>query len=189
MDGYYDYHPLHALDRPLVIAGYLADETRVVGFRLAALTGLPVNSLDRLVEHRAGKSVWDLIWNDGEPAYRRLESELLARSLRERPHGILALGDGALIDDDNLRQVRRAAHLVVLDLDLPNLYWRLKGSGEADKEFWHPLHAGPVERFEQIKPFYQRRQPGFASADHRVEMAGRGSAQTVERLIKLLGEL
>lgn len=189
MEGYYDHHPTHGLSRHLVVAGYLGDLNRTMAFRLGSMTGLPVQSLDRLIEHHAGKSVWDLIWSEGEERYRRLESEILSQTLGQRPFGILGLGDGALIDEANQRRVAETSDLVVLDLDLANFYWRLKASERADLDFWHPLHAGPLERFEQVKPYYQRRQPGFAAARHRITLPGRDTARILDELIELIDEL
>jgi shikimate kinase len=189
MEGYYDYTPTAELHRHLVIAGYLGDETRRIGYQLASLTGLPVTDLDRKIEHHAGKSVWELIWSEGEGRYRELERRYLGRLLDERPWSILTLGDGALIDAENRRRVSAEADLVVLDLDVANVYWRLKATPAAAQEFWHPLHAGPLERFEQVRPFHQRREPGFAGADHRIAMLGRGGADVVELLLGLIPEL
>lgn len=187
MDAYYDHQPLVTLEKPLVIAGYFGAETRQIGYRLAALTGLGVTDLDRKVEHHAGMSVWELIWNHTEERYRRLEGEYLRRLLAERPCGIITLGDGALIDEANRRRVLEQAFLVVLDLDLPNFYWRIKSTSQAEKDFWHPLHAGPVEGFEQVRPFHELRQPGFAEAHHRIELRGKGRREIVERLMEIVG--
>ena len=189
MDGYYDHHPLVNLDKPLALAGYLADESRLVGYQLASLTGLPVIDLDRKIEHHAGKSIWDLIWNDGESRYRQLEQQYLESVLRERPCGVLSLGDGTLIDDDNRRRVLAEAHLVVLDLDLPNCYWRLKSGPRGDREFWHPLVPGPVERPEQLRPFHAAREPGFAEAPHRIELRGKRRSDVVDQLQALIPDL
>lgn len=186
MDGYYDYHPLHQLDRHFVLGGYVGEETRVIGFQLAALTGLPVVDLDRHIEHQAGRSVWELIWTQGEDRYRQLEREHLRSLLAERPWSILTLGDGALIDEGNRLLVSTEATLTVLDLEFSTLYWRLKAHPRADKNFWHPLHQGPIERFEQIRPYYLERQPGFAAADHRIELRGRDRAKVVEELMAIL---
>ncbi len=186
MRDYYDPHPVTTLDRHLVIAGYLSDETRRIGYQLAALTGLGALDLDRKIEHHTGKSVWELIWYEGESRYRRLEKKYLGRLLAEKPRGILTLGDGALIDEASRRQVLEQACLVVLDLDLPNCYWRIKSTDLGEKDFWHPLHAGPVERFEQIRPFYEQRRPGFAQAHHRIEMPGKGRHEVVESRMKIV---
>ncbi len=187
MHDYYDPSPLVALEQHVVVAGYLGEETRRIGYQLAALTGLGVTDLDRKIEHHVGKSVWELIWNQGEPQYRQLEREYLGRLLEEKPLGIITLGDGALIDRDNQQRVLAGSRLVVLDLDLANCYWRIKSSSLGEKSFWHPLHAGPVERFEQIRPFYELRAPGFAQAHHRIEMRGKGRKEAVEELMMIIG--
>jgi shikimate kinase len=186
MDGYYDHHPLVALDRHLVLGGYLGDETRLVGYQIASLTGLPVTDLDRKVEHHAGKSVWELIWSEGEERYRRLESRHLTGLLAERPYGIVSLGDGALIDAANRELVLAEASLVVLDLDLPNCYWRLKSSPLGDRDAWHPLHPQPLRGIEELRPFFELREPGFAGAHHRIEVRGKRRAEIVAAVLALL---
>ena len=187
MHDYYDPHPILTLERHLVIAGYLGEETRRIGYELAALTGLGALDLDRKIEHHNGKSVWELIWNDGESHYRQQEREYLGRLLAERPRGIITLGDGALIDAVNRRRVLEETRLVVLDLDLPSCYWRIKASPVGEKDFWHPLHTGPVQRYEQIRPFHELRQPGFADAHHRIELHGKGRREVINELMKILG--
>ncbi|MEL7061035.1 MAG: shikimate kinase, partial [Acidobacteriota bacterium] len=97
MNDYYSHHPLVSLDRHVVLAGFVTEETRGIGYRLAALTGLPVTDLDRSIEHVAGQSVWKLIWNEGEARYRELERVALRRALDDRPLGIITLGDGTLL--------------------------------------------------------------------------------------------
>lgn len=188
MDGYYDYTPLASLGKHLVIAGYIGEETRLIGYQLASLTGLPVTDLDRKVEHHAGKSVWELIWSEGEGRYRNLEQEHLRGLLAARPFSILTLGDGALIAAENRRLVA-GCHLVALDLDLANCYWRLKSGVARDRENWHPLYPGPLERFEQLRPFYDLRAPGLAAADHQIPLRGKGRNEVVAALIELLPAL
>ena len=188
MQGYYDYHPLVTLDRHLVVAGYFGAETRQIGYQLAALNGLGFSDLDRTIEHYAGKSIWELVWTEGEERYRRLERRHLRRLLAARPLGVITLGDGTLIDEANRRRVLDEAHLVVLDLDLPNCYWRIKGGPLADEEYWHPLYPGPIERFEQIRPFHELREPGFAEASHRIDLRGKGRSEAVDRLMEIVAQ-
>ena len=184
MDGYYDVAPRMSLEHPLAITGYIPSETRRIGYRLSALTGLGVTDLDRKVEHVAGQSIPRLLLEEGEDAYRRLEGEALRRLLNERPFGILTLGDGALLDTSSRQRVLQSTRLVILDLDLPNLYWRLSPGGDASEEPWHPLIPHPLERFEQLQPFHGPRAVSFAEARHRIPL--RGLAQAVDQLLKLL---
>ena len=106
--------------------------------------------------------------------------------MAEKPRAIITLGDGALIDEANRRRVLAEARLVVLDLDLANCYWRIQSTSLGEKDFWHPLYAGPVERFEQIRPFYELREPGFTQAHHRIELRGKGRGEVVEDLMAML---
>lgn len=189
MEGYYDHGPLIQLDKPVALAGYLTEETRVVGYRLSALLGLPSIDLDRRIEHHGGRSVWSMIWDESEARYRQLERQELRRALRERPCGILSLGDGTLMDEENRRLVHRHSHLVALDLDLANTYWRLKASERSDQAFWHPLYAGPLERIDQVRPFWNERSPHLAEAPHRIELPGRDKGHLVAALETLVQQL
>lgn len=187
-EDYYDYAPQLKLHRHLVVAGYIGSESRAIGHRLAAFTGLPFADLDRKIEHYAGRSVWDLLWQEGETRYRTLEREILTRELAARPLGVLVLGDGTLIDPRLRQQVLREATLLHLDLDLANCYWRLKANLADDAEHWHPLYPGPLDSLEQLQPFYDRRQQSFEKADHRIELRGKHPTVAAEEIHQWLLE-
>lgn len=189
MRDYYDPHPTVTLDSHLVLAGYFGPETRQVAFQLAAMTGLGVTDLDRKIEHHAGKSIEDLIWSEGEASYRRLERQYLESLLAERPNAILSLGDGALIDAANRSRVLEGARLIVLDLDLPNCFWRFKSGAIGSPEWSHPLHPGPIEHFEDLRPYHARRAPGFAEAHYRLEIRGKKRTAVVAMLMEIVEEL
>lgn len=187
MSSYYDHHPLVELDRHLVLAGYVSSDTRKIGYQLAALTGLGVSDLERTVEHFVGMSIPKLMQTQGEAEFRRLERQHLRRLLDAKPLGIITLGDGTLIDPTNRQKVLAEAQLVVLDLDLPSCYWRLRQGATADKDHWHPLYSQPLEGFEQVRPFHEMRQPGFAEAPQRIDLGRHGRGAAVDQLMALIG--
>jgi shikimate kinase len=80
----------------------------VVGPLVAARLGVPFRDTDAEVGAAAGKPVSDIFIENGEEAFRALEREAAARALGEhgalREHGgVLALGSGAILDDQILR--------------------------------------------------------------------------------------
>ena len=179
------------LDRHVAITGLLSEETRTIGFRLAALLGVGATDLDRTLEHASGSSIWNLIWTRGEAEYRRREKEALLGALRASPPEVLILGDGTLIDADSRRRLGEETHLIALELDLANCYWRIAATERAGMDYWHPLHAGPLERFEQVRPFYEARRPGIDAAHHRIPLAGKDKgdmARELENLVLGLGQ-
>lgn len=189
LDGYYDYHPLLTLDRHIALAGYIGEETRIIGYRLAAITGLPVLDIDRTIEHAAGQSVWKLIWTETEAQYRNLERRELQRALAARPFSLITLGDGTLLDPVNRKRLLEQTHVIALDLDLANTYWRLQASEHAARDFWHPLHAGPLTRLEQVRPYFEIRQTALEPIPHRVDLRGLTKGSAVAALQQLLETL
>jgi shikimate kinase len=69
-----------------------------VGALLAERLGVPFADTDALVEAEAGRAISDIFLNDGEPAFRAMERDAVARALNEH-EGVLALGGGAVMTD------------------------------------------------------------------------------------------
>jgi len=68
-----------------------------VGALVAALLGLDFVDADEVIEQAVGKPVGDIFVQDGEQAFRALESAATARLIASHP-GVLALGGGAVLD-------------------------------------------------------------------------------------------
>ena len=75
-----------------------------VGPLVAARLGVPFRDTDAEVGAAAGKPVSDIFIENGEEAFRALEREAAARALDElrEQGGVLALGSGAVLDDQIL---------------------------------------------------------------------------------------
>lgn len=187
MQGYYEDYPLVDLDRHVTLVGLVGADTRRIGHQLASLTGLPFFDLERRMEHEAGQSLWELIFQEGTRDFRELERRCLARALLERPYGVLVLGDGTLIDESSRRSVAESTRLVALQRDLPNCYWRLQTlQRQRSQSAWHPFYPEHLESIDQVRPFFQERQPTLAAARHVIPLAGRSTYQVVQRLMALV---
>jgi len=68
-----------------------------VGVLLSARLGVGFRDTDQDVELAEGKPVPDIFVDSGEPYFRSLERDAVARALREHD-GVLALGGGAVLD-------------------------------------------------------------------------------------------
>ncbi len=172
MDGYYDHHALLVLERHLVLAGPVTDDTRRIGHSLASILGLSFIDLDRRIEHDAGASIWDLARNEGTASLRRRETLALREATRDRPYGVLVLGDGALIARQNQIHVTHDARLIVLDYRPENVYWRLRTLADERNGRWHPLETEPLDDISQVHAYIETRATGF-DCDERIEVSGR----------------
>jgi F420-dependent oxidoreductase-like protein len=78
----------------IVLVGFMGAGKSTVGSLLAARLGLPFTDSDQAIEQRAGRPVRQIFAEDGEPAFRALEHQVIAELL-DGPAVVLALGGGA----------------------------------------------------------------------------------------------
>jgi len=187
--GYYDHHPAFALSRPVALIGFPGVEYRQVGHDLASLTGLPLVDLDRWIEHQAGQSLWQLLRDQGTVALRHLETQLLEKALISRPHGLIVLGDGVLIDAENLKRVRGTAAVIYFRLPPATAYWELRRQLREQPPGPSPFLPVPLESSAQLEPLWVERRPGFESAHLVVDMEGKRPEDVVPTLFEALPRL
>ena len=99
--------------------------------RIAAATGWRLVDLDAEIVKAAGRSIPEIFAAEGEKGFRTIEKRELARICAcETPvtqGQVVALGGGALLDDECLRMAEASGRVVVLDCDLETLKSRLTG--------------------------------------------------------------
>jgi shikimate kinase len=105
----------------LVLVGPPASGKTTVGTGVAELLDVPFRDTDADVEHAEGTTVADLFVQHGEPHFRALEEQAVARALAEHD-GVLALGGGAVTSPATrellVAQGRAGGTVVWLDVDL-----------------------------------------------------------------------
>ncbi|HET7719744.1 MAG TPA: shikimate kinase [Acidimicrobiales bacterium] len=87
----------------IVLVGMMAVGKTSVGRRLAALRGWEFFDSDRQIETMTGRTVADIWRTDGEPAFRRLEAQVLADALASTTPRIIAAAGGTVLDVNNRR--------------------------------------------------------------------------------------
>jgi shikimate kinase len=91
----------------IVLVGVPGAGKTTVGKLLAKNLGIDFFDSDQVIESRAGKSVSDIFTQDGEPAFRKLEHDVIAELL-DSNNVVLALGGGSLGNDETRAKVKDA---------------------------------------------------------------------------------
>ena len=78
----------------IVLVGFMGAGKTTVGHLLSARLGVPFVDSDLVIEQRSGRPVRQIFAEDGEPAFRALEHEVIG-GLLEGPEVVLAVGGGA----------------------------------------------------------------------------------------------
>jgi shikimate kinase len=105
----------------LVLVGPPASGKTTIGTALAEALGADFRDTDRDIEAGAGLTVADIFVEHGEPHFRALEEQAVARALAEHG-GVLALGGGSVTSAATrellVAYTRNGGTVVWLDVDL-----------------------------------------------------------------------
>ena len=133
----------------LVVVGPPGAGKSTVGSVLAQRWGVRFRDTAADIEQQAGKPISEIFVDDGEPAFRQVETAVVAAAL-ESHAGVLALGGGA-VTDSGTRAALRGHRVAFLDVGLADAASRV-GLGVT-----RPLLLGNVRT--QLKNLLAQRRP------------------------------
>ena len=113
----------------VALVGFMGCGKSTVGPVLARRLRFEFVDLDLDIQKTAGRTIPEIFEQDGESAFRALESECLARCAR-RSHLVVAPGGGVVIVQANRRLLRTHFHVVYLRARPTTLAERLRGEAE-----------------------------------------------------------
>lgn len=156
----------------IVLTGPMGSGKSSVGRLLAERLGFRFVDLDTLLVEKAGKSINRIFAEEGESAFRDLESEQLAALSGEREL-VLSTGGGAVLRQKNRDCLRTVGLVVNLTASVSELVRRL---AQADDR---PLLQGEEPLAERIGRIMAEREPFYAEADIRIDT----TAKTLEDVV------
>ena len=167
----------------VTLIGYRATGKTTVARLLAAHTGWPVIDADVEIERRAQKSIARIFADDGEPAFRDLEAQVIADLCRQPPL-VLAAGGGAPLRPANRAAIRAAGKVVWLTARPETIFTRM--FGDATTTDRRPSLTGK-DPMQEIVALLAIREPVYRETAHEtVDTEGRSpeliAAEIVDRL-------
>ena len=144
--------------RNIVLIGMPGSGKSTVGRLLAKQLGRPFRDTDEEIVARAGKPIPEIFRDEGEGAFRDLESAVVA-DLSQYGGAVIATGGGAILRQENLDALRQNGALVHLDRPLEDLI---------------PTSDRPLaNESEKLRALYAVRDPLYrAAADLTVPVRG-----------------
>jgi shikimate kinase len=100
-----------------------------VGRLLADRMGRPFLDSDELIEAETGLTVAQIFADDGEAAFRAVETDVLRQMLDRDEAAVIAAAGGSVLDPVNRAHMRARGTVVWLRVDLPHLAERVKSGG------------------------------------------------------------
>ena len=146
----------------IVITGFMGCGKTRIARRLAERLNLEFVDLDEYITACHGRSPAQLINEDGEAAFRAIESKALLEVLKNKSASVIALGGGAWIKKRNRKLIDEYSGLSVwLDAPFEICWSRIQAS----------VDERPLARTkQQARALYERRRPVYQLAKIHVQV-------------------
>lgn len=147
----------------IFLCGFMGSGKSTLGLRLADYAGMTFTDLDTQIVEREGQSITEIFDQQGESYFRRVEREMVEYACKEI-YGVIALGGGALQDQQLVDLIKAHGLLVYLSASLTNLIRRIQQDRnrplllDADGRLKSPgqLEEELGERYQQRRKWYQQ---------------------------------
>ncbi|HEY5730252.1 MAG TPA: 3-dehydroquinate synthase [Anaerolineales bacterium] len=157
-----------------------------IGKLLADKLKLPFIDLDEVIESNAGMSIPQIMNDQGEKAFRNLESTDLKDSVghvgnvTNMQSKVIALGGGTLLRDESRTLAETNGNVILLTASIDTLIARLESDSNK-----RPLLAGDLR--ERLSSLLEKRGEHYVSFEHRINVDGKSPEQIVQQLQVELG--
>ncbi len=164
-----------ATPRNIILVGFMASGKTSVGRALARRTGWALVDADDVIVARAGKPIHRIFSEDGEPAFREMESRVIA-SLCAGERQVIASGGGAFVRPENREAMLAGGRVFFLSASPAEILRRVREEDAGGPI--RPLLAPPPGREHghdpeaRIRELLARRAPAYAKAHHTVNTDG-----------------
>ena len=148
----------------LVLIGYRATGKTTLARHLAGRLGWEWTDADVEIERRAGKSIARIFAEDGEPAFRDIEAQVIAELCR-RSQLVLAAGGGAPLREESRRAMRQSGHVVWLTATPATIHARMTADATTADRRPSLTNRPPLDEIVQL---LGRRAPIYRETAHQI---------------------
>lgn len=166
----------------IALIGYRATGKSTVGALLSQRLGVAQIDTDSAIESRAQKTVAAIFKEDGEPAFRDLEAQIVAELLDSHDPLVIATGGGVPLRESTRKLMKERAVVVWLTASVETIARRMLGdAGTASRRPSLTGAASPVDEIERVLSF---REPIYRDAATLiVDTEGKTVAEIVDEIV------
>ena len=155
----------------IFLTGFMGCGKSTIGAKLAARLSVEFIDLDDCVVNLAGVTVEHIFSEQGEDAFRELES----KALRSLPNNVVcALGGGTLVKPANLVWALRESWMVYLRIGLMELVRRLQ-EDKTVRPLLQDRNGSPLSPMQmeiRIRDLLEQREPIYNQAHQTLDLDG-----------------
>ena len=162
----------------IVLVGFMGTGKSGVGKQLARELNLKFLSTDDLIEEREKRRISEIFEKSGEPYFRKVEKEVV-EEVSGLADVIIAAGGGAVLNEENMANLRKNGIIVCLNAAAEVIY-------ERTKRYRHRPLLNVDNPIEKIRQLLETRAPFYAKADYRVDTSGKTVREVAKEIRGIL---
>ena len=140
---------------------------------------------DAVVQEHTGKSIREIFAEGGETHFRRLEAAAV-RQATQHVEAVIACGGGAVLNPENVADMRRQGFVIHLSAPPAELWGRIESDQKTATQ--RPtLLSGSLNGMQELEKLQLNRSAAYSAArDTELNVSGRTPEQVVEAMVLLL---
>ena len=161
--------------------GYRGTGKSVISKKLSHKLRRKLYKIDDLISRSCGKSIPEIVDQDGWEFFRKKESDIVAEVSSQAKKSIIDCGGGVVLNDANIDNLKKEGVCIVLTANLETIIKRIKHDQNRP-----PLEVSVSFEEEQKKIFEEREQKYHAAADYICNTSNRRPVETVQEITEFL---
>ncbi len=158
----------------IVLMGFMGAGKTTVGRELAKSLNVEFIDTDERIEREQGRKISDIFAEDGENAFRNMETELLKRLQESDEEFVLSIGGGMPVREENRKLLRSIGEVIYLKTSKEEILRRV--SGDTNRPL---LQGGALE--EKVERLMKARVHIYVETSHRSVVT---DGKTVKKIIE-----
>ncbi len=162
----------------IILTGFMGCGKTSIGIRLSYRLRVPFLDTDKWIEKEQGRSISRIFAEDGEEAFRQMETQALRELLAQEGRQVIATGGGLPMREENRLLLKKLGTVVYLRLSPETVWERLCGDTS------RPLLCGPDPEGE-IRRLMKLREPFYLEgADAVVDVDGKAYEAVLDEIVE-----
>ncbi|SVE04544.1 uncharacterized protein METZ01_LOCUS457398 [marine metagenome] len=142
----------------IILIGYRGTGKSVISKILADMLHCRRYSLDEEIVRQVGKSVREIVEQEGWDRFREIEHRVVKQVSLEAQSSIIDCGGGVVVDERNVLDLRRRGKIVLLTSSLEEIIHRIR------RDSSRPPLEGRLSFIEEQQKVRQERNPKYRAA-------------------------